>query len=263
MPTTSELYRLDQLIAAAARKTLWLTDAYFVGVTPYVQALCAAARDGVDVRLLVPGASDVFLMRSLSRASYRPLLEAGVRVFEWRGPMMHAKTAVADSRWSRVGSTNLNLASWVGNWELDVAVEDGRFARAMEEVYREDLTGATEVVLAGQRIGPRAGEGVRRSGRHGAGSVGRMAAGAIGLGSTVGAAIADRRVLGPAEARLLGTIGIVLLVFSFVAVLWPRLVVVPFAIVSIWVALALLVRGWRLRRRHRVDGATDDRHRRG
>jgi cardiolipin synthase len=90
-----------------------------------------------------------------------------------------------------------------------------------------------------------------------------MAAGAIGLGSTVGAAIADRRVLGPAEARLLGAIGIVLLVFSFLAVLWPRLVVVPFAIVAVWVALALLVRAWRLRRRHRVDGATDDRHRRG
>jgi cardiolipin synthase len=253
MPTTAELYRLDQLIAAAARKSLWLTDAYFVGVTPYVQALCAAARDGVDVRLLVPGASDVLLMRSLSRASYRPLLEAGVRVFEWRGPMMHAKTAVADSRWSRVGSTNLNLASWLGNWELDVAVEDERFARAMQEVYLEDLTGATEVVLAGRRIRPRAGDGSPRTRGQGVGSVGRMAAGAIGLGSTVGAAIADRRVLGPAEARLLGAIGLILLALSIIAVLWPRLVVVPFAIVGVWVALALLVRASRLRRRHRLD----------
>jgi F-type H+-transporting ATPase subunit gamma len=73
----------------------------------------------------------------------------------------------------------------------------------------------------------------------------RMAAGAIGLGSAVGAAIADRRVLGPAEARLLGAIGIVLLVLSCIAVLWPRLVVVPFAVVGFWVALALLVRAWR------------------
>ena len=55
-----------------------------------------------------------------------------MRVFEWNGPMMHAKTAVADGRWARVGSTNLNLASWIGNRELDVIVEDEAFARAME-----------------------------------------------------------------------------------------------------------------------------------
>ena len=106
-PNLAALYRLDQLIAAMARSTLWLTDAYFVGVTPYVQALRAAALDGVDVRLLVPGASDLPFLSPLSRAGYRPLLEAGVRVFEWNGSMLHAKTAVADGKWARVGSTNL------------------------------------------------------------------------------------------------------------------------------------------------------------
>jgi cardiolipin synthase len=59
---------------------------------------------------------------------------------------MHAKTAVADGRWARVGSTNLNLVSWIGNYELDIAVEDEGFAGAMEEMYLEDLTGATEIV---------------------------------------------------------------------------------------------------------------------
>ena len=63
-------------------------------------------------------------MQAISRAGYRALLEAGVRVFEWNGPMIHAKTAVADGRWARVGSTNLNVASWIGNRELDVVVED-------------------------------------------------------------------------------------------------------------------------------------------
>ena len=135
MPGTAELYRLDQLIAAAGRRTLWLTDAYFVGTTAYVQALRAAARDGVDVRLLVPGASDIWVLRGLSRAGYRPLLEGGVRVYEWNGSMLHAKTAVADGRWARVGSTNLNLQSWMGNWELDVAVEDEGFAGQMQEMY--------------------------------------------------------------------------------------------------------------------------------
>jgi cardiolipin synthase len=134
-PATSGMYRLDQLIAAAARRRLWLTDAYFVGLPSYVEALRAAALDGVDVRFLVPGASDLGLVKRLGTAGYRPLLEAGIRVFEWNGPMLHAKTAVADGRWARIGSTNLNLASWMGNWELDVAAEDAGFAREMELAF--------------------------------------------------------------------------------------------------------------------------------
>ncbi len=147
VPNTAGLYRLDQLIAGMARTNLWLTDAYFVGVAPYVQALVAAARDGVDVRLLVPGTSDVPAVGALSRAGYRPLLEAGIRVFEWKGSMLHAKTAVADGRWARVGSTNLNVASWIGNCEIDVAIEDEAFAQRMEAQYLEDLGNATEIVL--------------------------------------------------------------------------------------------------------------------
>jgi cardiolipin synthase len=118
MPTIAGVYRLDQLIAAIARRSIWLTDPYFVGTTVYVEALKAAANDGVDVRLLVPRASDIPMMRAVSRAGFRGLLEGGVRIFEWTGSMVHAKTAVADGRWARVGSTNLNLASWMGtgNW---------------------------------------------------------------------------------------------------------------------------------------------------
>src|SRR6185295_7089398 len=81
------------------------------------------------------------------RAGYRPLLEAGVRVFEWNGSMMHAKTAVVDGRWARVGSTNLNIASWLGNWELDVVVEDEEFAKGMEQMYLNDFAQSTEIVL--------------------------------------------------------------------------------------------------------------------
>jgi endonuclease/exonuclease/phosphatase (EEP) superfamily protein YafD len=117
IPATAGTFRLDQLVSALARKRLWLTDAYYAGTTAYVQALRAAAKDGVDVRLLVPNGTDVPLLRPLSRAGYRPLLEAGVRVFEWNGTMLHAKTAVADGRWAHVGSTNLNISSWLGNCE--------------------------------------------------------------------------------------------------------------------------------------------------
>jgi cardiolipin synthase A/B len=155
-PARGALLRLDELVAAAARETLWLSDAYFAGLPSYVQALRAAALDGVDVRLLVPGGTDIPLLRPLSRAGYRPLLEAGVRVFEWNGPMMHAKTAVADGRWARVGSSNLNVASWIGNYELDAVMEDVPFAERMMRQYETDLGNATEVHLHQSRTAQRA-----------------------------------------------------------------------------------------------------------
>ncbi len=258
-PGTAEIYRLDQLIAAAAQRTLWLTDAYFVGTTAYVQALRAAARDGADVRLLVPGASDIGALRALSRAGYRPLLEGGVRVFEWDGPMIHAKTAVADGRWARVGSTNLNLQSWIGNWELDVAVEDEAFAQRMEEMYLDDLQHATEIVLTARaRVrstgggSPPAPRGDRRPG-----SAGRAAAGAISIGSAVRAAVTGRRVLGPAEARIMGIGAVALLILALVAALWPRVVTLPLAVVAGWLGLTLLGRAWSLHRARTRPDATD------
>ena len=147
-PSMAGIFRLDQLVAALARKRLWLTDAYYAGMSAYVQALRTAATDGVDVRLLVPNGTDIPILRPLSRAGYRPLLEAGVRIFEWNGTMLHAKTAVADGRWARVGSTNLNIFSWLGNCELDVVVEDEYFrARDGDRCMSQDLENATEIVL--------------------------------------------------------------------------------------------------------------------
>jgi hypothetical protein len=131
----------------------------------------------------VTGASDIPLIRPFSRAGYRPLLEAGIRVFDWNGSMIHAKTAVADGLWARVGSTNLNIASWLGNRELYVIVEDEPFAREMEDLY--DLRNATEVVLQRNRV--RApGAPSRRHGptTSGGGSGGRVAAGAVRVGNT-------------------------------------------------------------------------------
>jgi cardiolipin synthase len=233
---------------------LWLTDAYFAGIPEYVEALRAAALDGVDVRLLVPGGTDIPILRPLSRAGYRPLLEAGVRVFEWNGPMMHAKTAVADGLWARVGSSNLNVASWLGNYELDAVIEDARFARTMMQQYEADLTHATEVVLLGGWHGRH---------RHaasvpGAGSAGRAVAGAVRLGNTVGAAITDQRVLAPAEARILAATGLALLVLAGVAIRWPRLLAWPIALIGLWVGGALLVRAARLHRQPRGSSSGED-----
>jgi cardiolipin synthase A/B len=254
MPNSAGLYRLDQMIAAAARETLWLTDAYFAGTTPYIQALSSAARDGVDVRLLVPQATDIPVMRALSRTGYRPLLESGVRVYEWNGPMIHAKTAVADGQWARVGSTNLNPVSWVNNWELDVVIEDARIGEEMEQMFLEDLENATEMVLTVERRLAPASKPERRPGpyrlreRIGGGSSSRAAAGAIQIGRTVGAAITNRRPLGPAEARIMGVSGLLLLAASVIAVLWPRVVSWPLAVIGVWVAISAFIRAFHLRR---------------
>jgi len=250
-PNTAGLYRLDTLIAAGARHSLWLTDAYFVGTTVYVRALIAAARDGVDVRLLVPGVSDIALVRVLSRAGYRPLLEGGVRVFEWNGPMLHAKTAVADRRWARVGSTNLNPASWLGNWELDIAVEDHPFAQQMETMFLNDLTHATEIVLSTRRrVQPaRVVRQERRSVHKGQGSAGRAVAGALRLSNALGAAMTNRRALGPAETKILVGGGILLFALATVAILWPRVLTFPIAVVGLWSGVVLCGRAYKLRLR--------------
>jgi cardiolipin synthase len=253
VPNSGGLLRLDQLIAAAAEERLWLTDAYFVGVTPYVQALCAAARDDVDVRLLVPGASDLPVVSGISRAAYRSLLEGGVRVFEWNGSMLHAKCAVADERWARIGSTNLNIASWLTNYELDVAIEDERLGAGMAAIYEQDLGNATEIVLGKRyRVRTSPAPSAPRHGRRAlSGSAGRAAAGAMGVGAAVGAALTSRRSLGPAEANLLGVVALILIALAALAVLWPPALAYPIAAIAGWAGILALLRARRLWRERR------------
>ncbi|HOV56837.1 MAG TPA: phospholipase D-like domain-containing protein [Rhodanobacteraceae bacterium] len=247
-PNTAGVFRLDQLIAAMAKRSLWLTDAYFVGLAPYVQALIAAARDGVDVRLLVPGASDIPAVAAMSRAGYRALLEAGVRVFEWNGSMLHAKTAVADGRWARIGSSNLNLASWIGNCEIDLAVENEEFAQRLELQYLADLRNSTEIVLGARDRRVRCETPPPRHPHRGGGSTSRAAAGALRLAHSVGAALTQQRVLARAEAGVLPWSALTLLLTAVVAVHWPRALSWPAAVLLVWLAVTLALRWWRLRR---------------
>ncbi len=251
MPSTWGVFKLDQLVASVARETLWVTDAYFVGVSAYINALIAAAKDGVDVRLLVPGTVDVFGVGAMSRAGYRALLEGGVRIFEWNGVMLHAKTAVADGKWARVGSTNANITSWFGNWEMDVAIEDANFGQQMMAMYEQDLANSTEVVLRAHKMRsverrktPRLddwktrGRTTRRA----------AAAGAIRMGRTLGAALTARREVGAAEAYNLFWSSLIFLSFGLLAFKWPKAIAMPFAVLAVWFALAGLFRAWRLYR---------------
>ncbi len=246
-PNAGSLYRFDQLICALARSTIWLTDAYFLGTAAYVQALRAAAEDGVDVRLLLPNTSDIPVVSSISRVGYRTLLESGVRLFEWNGPMLHAKTAVADGRWARVGSSNLNLASWLGNWELDVIIEDQGFASQMEEMYLLDLSHSTEIVLTGRRRIHCAEQGRKLRHRHiGRGSAAHAMTGLMRVGHTVGAAITSRRALGPAEWAGMLVAAMLLLGVALIGALWPRTIALPVIVFAAWVAIALLIRVFRI-----------------
>ncbi len=258
VPTAASIFRLDLVVASLARKRLWLTDAYFVATSAYVQALRAAAKDGVDVRLLVPGSSDIPALSPLSRAQYRPLLESGVRVFEWDGTMLHAKTAVADNLWARVGSTNLNLASWMTNYELDVAIEDTTFAETMAKQFERDLLRSTEIVLtASNRVRPAelseetlAHTAARATSRRSmSGSANRAAAGAVSVGSALGAALTNRRSLGPAEAGLLYIMCLFFVAIGVVAAVWPRVLAWPLAFACVWLGVAWGVKGWVLKRK--------------
>jgi cardiolipin synthase len=258
-PPSASLYRLDQLIASMARRRLWLCDAYFVGIAPYVQTLMAAARDGVDVRMLVPGNSDVPIVSGLSRSGYRPLLQAGVRVFEWNGSMLHAKTAVADDQWARVGSSNLNVSSWLGNREIDVAIEDVNFAGQLAAQYERDLDNATEIVLASRRYRRSepvpAGDPRRTRVGRGSGSSSRAAASALRVANSVGAALANHRVLGDMPNGPLLTAILLLVVLAVLSFLWPAWIGWPIGVLAAWAAVNMSVRAWRIWRRRAAERA--------
>jgi cardiolipin synthase len=257
LPATAGMIRTDQFIAALARQRLWLADAYYAGTTSYVQALRAAAMDNVDVRLLVPNSTDLPLLRPLSRTGYRTLLEAGVRIFEWNGPMMHAKTAVADGLWARVGSTNLNLASWFGNCELDALIEDETFATEMEAMYLDDLTNATEVVLDERhKVRPSTSASAAMRNRKRRGRARRAAAGAVRLGNAIGAALTRRRVLEPIEARVTMIGGVLLLAVAVLCAFYPKVVLYPLLTLLAWIGLGLAYRGYLLyrERKREVNG---------
>ena len=247
-PDSMGLYRLEQLVAEIAARSLWLTDGYFVATTAYVRALAGAARDGVDVRLLVPGSSNWPLVGALSKSAYRPLLEAGVRVFEWNGPMVHAKTAVADGCWTRIGSSNSNLASWVSNRELDVTIKDNDLAAQMEAMYEQDMLNSTEVMLARGMTGverPVSSDG-RQYTLPSTASAGRLLSGAIGLGSTLSASFSHRRVLQPGESLVVLGGGLTLVLLGIIAILLPRLIAWVIAVIAIWPGAGLLFRALKL-----------------
>ena len=130
-----------------SRQSVYVTMAYFVPDEEILEALEAAARRGVDVKLILPGFSDSWVVFHAGRSCYGDLLSAGVQIYELRGALLHAKTAVVDDVWSTVGSTNLDWRSFLYNDELNTTVLGQEFARATSAMFEADLRDATRVEL--------------------------------------------------------------------------------------------------------------------
>ena len=147
--------RFYALSIASARSTLYITNAYFAPDRTFLDLLVAAARRGVDVRILTAGPLDaVTVVRLAGRASYETLLAAGVRVYEWRPTTLHAKTFVVDGEWFTVGSINLDNRSMALNDEATLMVLDRTQGEEMDRVFLGDLNYAQEIVLEVFRTRP-------------------------------------------------------------------------------------------------------------
>jgi cardiolipin synthase len=141
--------RLYALSIAGARKTLFITNAYFAPDRNFVELLTVAAKRGVDVRILTAGArTDVNIVRSAGRAWYDTLLEAGVRIYEWQPTTLHAKTFVVDAQWSTIGSMNFDNRSMALNDESTLMVLDRTIGEEMNQIFLGDLQHAEEITIA-------------------------------------------------------------------------------------------------------------------
>ena len=242
-PRRMRTLRLLELLTAGVQERLWVTDAYFLSMPILTQSLMATARDGVDVRVLVPATNDIPWIGAVSRSGYRQFLEAGVRIFEYSGPMIHAKTVTADGWWSKVGSTNLNLSSLGANWEIDLVAEDVDFARKMEDLFEEDIENSREVRLVeptrsgrqpkvqaeGQISSP--DRKARREARRGVVGSG---SGASATATRVGSAVLQKggAPLNTNEQAIAATASAALLGAGIIGARFPRLIAWPLAALS-------------------------------
>jgi len=143
----SQVYATLLSAIGAAETAVHLTNAYFVPDPQLLAALKDAAGRGVDVRLILPGHSDSWLVLHAGRSHYGDLLRGGVKIHERRGALLHAKTALVDGVWSTVGSTNLDWRSFLHNDEVNAVVLGQEFGAQMQAVFAADLAASDQVTL--------------------------------------------------------------------------------------------------------------------
>ena len=270
-PGRTRVYRTIHWITARAKERIWITDAYFVAPRSVSEALGAAAQQGVDVRILVPAHNNWPLVGSLSRGGYRSLLKSGVRIFEWQGPMIHAKTAVVDGIWSRVGSSNLNSASLIGNWELDVGVLDTKLASQLEELFLTDLSSSIEIVLPARKLEhgikiPESSSAIESLDPQGTLPERMMQIRTLGTiqsritmaplvraRGALGDSLAGDRPIGREDRTVLGTVSAIILSTAIIAAFFPTFVGTMVAVVAGWFGLTTGIRAYLQSRRARSE----------
>ena len=139
------MYTMFLLAMASARHSIYITNPYFVPDDKMIETLVQARKRGVRVVLILPGAIDHNIVRQASRSELGRLLQAGVKVYEYKAALLHSKTMVIDSIWATVGSTNLDRRSFELNEELNLVVYSGEVARRLEQVFHDDLAESREV----------------------------------------------------------------------------------------------------------------------
>lgn len=163
---TGEIASSLAVIVTAARKRIWITNAYFAPRRRAVYALGAAAESGVDVRLLLPGRTDVPLVRHAGHGYYAALLKRKVRVFEYQPAVLHAKTLVVDDYLAFAGSSNLDFRSFHFNAECNVVMFDADTGRKFSAAFEADLEKSIEItpeVWRRRSLLHRAGDTLARS----------------------------------------------------------------------------------------------------
>jgi cardiolipin synthase len=128
-----------------AEKSIHLTNAYFVPDKQILNAFIDAVRRGVDVKIILPSTTDSKMVLNAARHNYSELLKAGVKIYERRNVVMHAKTAVIDGVWSTVGSTNLDSLSLLSNDEVNAVILSREFAAEMESMFARDLAQSDQI----------------------------------------------------------------------------------------------------------------------
>ncbi|OGS10925.1 MAG: hypothetical protein A2285_05235 [Elusimicrobia bacterium RIFOXYA12_FULL_57_11] len=137
-----------------AKERIYITNAYFLPGWSGYRRLIAAARRGVDVRIITPGETDLPYVRWASWSRYGYMIRNGIKLYEWRGPMLHTKAAVIDGLWSSVGSHNLDHRSLYYNLEVNLNVYGREFCGGMTRAFMEDLKNSEQISLAAVKTRP-------------------------------------------------------------------------------------------------------------
>ena len=141
------IYRTLVAAIMLARKSVHLTTGFFAPTPDLAHVLKDAVRRGTDVEIIVPAHSDSSMAIEAGRARYEDLLEAGVKIYERQGVVLHAKTAVIDGVWAAVGSSNLDWRSVLWNNEIDAVILDQPFGARMEVMFQDDVAASRPINL--------------------------------------------------------------------------------------------------------------------